>query len=54
MAKESVGYNIFAKKFVKGPVKIPLNKKEGSRDSYILFVTLDNAKAEAESCGGEV
>jgi hypothetical protein len=47
MAKESDGYKLFVKKFVKGPVKIPLSKKPGSRDSYILFVTLDSAKASA-------
>ena len=45
MAKESIGYNIYAKKFVKGPVVIPLDKKEGSRDSYVLFLTLDSAEA---------
>tara|TARA_B110000503_G_scaffold143001_1_gene242043 strand:- start:2132 stop:2275 length:144 start_codon:yes stop_codon:yes gene_type:complete len=45
MAKESVGYNLYFKKWVKGPVHIPLAKKAGSRDSYVLFITLDNAKA---------
>ena len=45
MAKDSVGYNIYAKNFAKGPVKIPLLKKEGCRDSYALFITLDSAEA---------
>lgn len=53
MAKESYGYTLYTKKFPKGPVKIPLAKKAGSRESYILFVALGTSGASAQSCGGE-
>jgi len=45
---------LYQKAYPKGPVKINLAKKAGSRDSYILFVTLDNVKASLQSCGGEL
>lgn len=54
VCKESIGYTLYSKFHPKGPVKIALAKKPGSRDSYILFVTLNTAKTSLESCGGEL
>lgn len=41
MAKDNIGYDIYKKKFNLGTVIIPLAKKVGNHDSFILFVSLD-------------
>ena len=41
IAKDSIGYKLYKKKFDKGHVKIPLAKKTGQHDSYIVFISLD-------------